>query len=160
MFAFKENPEKIYLRIKIDKSNIKYLSSNEDLRRLNTLLFKIIRLHCCGFSCIFSNAELCLNSGQRSFNSVRIIRDTTMLHVLCTNPSNTSLTLRLVQQSLCSSRYPNRLSFFDNSIRRVGRYSFVNRVKRVAELITFAWADLSCYSFKRLINNSVPLHIS
>jgi len=123
----------------------------KDLSRLNTLLLKTIRLHCRNFSCILSNAELCLSSGLRSFNSMRIIRDTTFLHAFCTNTTNTPLTLRLIEQSLSSSRYPKRLSFFDNSIHRSGRQSFVHRAKRVAELIPFEWAGLSRHSFTRLI---------
>jgi len=134
--------------------------SSKDLSRLNTLMFKIIRMHCRDFSRIFSNRELCQTSQIRSFNSVRILRDTNTLHSLCTNPTNTLLTLRLIQQSYCHSRFRNRISFFDNSQRKIGRNSFVNRSKRIAELIPFEWADLNRYAFKRRIAQTVPLYIA
>jgi len=128
--------------------------------RIKICDFKSCWLHCRDFSRILSNAELCWSSGLRSFNSVRIIRDTTLLHGLCTSTANTPLTLRLIEQSLSSSRFPKRLSFFDNSIRRYGRQSFINRAKLVAELILFEWADLSHHTFTQLIKRSVQLHIA
>jgi len=134
--------------------------TSRDLRRLNTLLFKIIRLHCRDFSRILSNAELCLSTGLRSFNSIKLLRDTTLLHGLCTNTSNTPLTLRLIEQSISSSRFPKKLTFYDNSIRRPGRQSFINRAKHIAELIPFDWADLSRQSFIKTIKTTTPIYIA
>jgi len=132
----------------------------KDLRRLNTLLFKIIRLHCRDFSRILSNAELCQSTNLRSFNSIKLLRDTTMLHGLCSNPSNTPLTLRLIEQSISSSRFPKKLIFYDNSLRRPGRQSFINRAKRIAELIPFDWVDLNRQSFIKSIKISTPIYIA
>jgi len=129
--------------------------SVKGLRRVNTLLFKTIKLHCRDFSRLLSNSELCSTINLRSFNSVRIIRDTTLLHDLSTNLTNTRLT-----QSFCSSRFPDRLSFFDNSQWRVGKGTFINRAKWIADLIPFVWANLNKITFKRLIYNASPLHIS
>jgi len=133
--------------------------SYSDLRRVNALLFKTIRLHCWDFSRIFRNSELCDMSKIRSFNSTRILRDMITLHRLCTNPSNTILTLRLIEQSYSSSRFPAKLGFFDLSLKRVGRSSFINRSKRIAELITFHWTDLSTHTFKRMAHDAIPIYM-
>jgi len=63
--------------------------SSKNLSRLNSLMFKIIRMHCRDFSCIFNNKELCKTCRIRFFNSVRILRDTNTLHSLCMNLTNT-----------------------------------------------------------------------
>jgi len=127
--------------------------SFKDTRGLNSLLYKIISRD---VSHILSNRELCQQRSFRSFNSVRIIRDMNTLHNFITNPE---LTLRLIQQSVSFSRDQGRVSFFDGSRKRIGKNSFINRTKRIAELIPFLWADLSASTFKRMANMYVPLCI-
>jgi len=48
----------------------------------STLLFKIIRLHCCDFSNILTNRQLCENADVRSLTSLRVLADCYMLYKL------------------------------------------------------------------------------
>jgi len=133
--------------------------SANDNRRLSSLLFKIIRSHCRDFSNIFSNKQLCDRTGIRSLTSLRILADTNMLFKLITHPLNTEITLRLIQQSTFSARFPNRLIFFDFSYKKVGILSFINRSKKVSELIPFNWHQMSLYQFKRSMKLVTPIYI-
>jgi len=130
-----------------------------DTRRINTLLFKIMRLYCKDHNRTLTNRELCLTSGLRTFNSMRIVTDAVMLHNLFVTPINTNLTLRLIEQCSFNSRYPQRPFFFDYSVKQVGRNSFINRAKRIAELIPFTWPDMSRATFKFQMKTVTPNHI-
>jgi len=64
-------------------SNLTYASSVwagclkvTELRRFNTMVFKILRQYCFDFTRSFSNRELCARSNIRSFTSLRVINDT------------------------------------------------------------------------------------
>lgn len=131
-----------------------------ELKRINTLVFKILRQQCFDYNRYLSNRELCAKSNIRSFTSLRVINDTIMLHGLCRNPTNLELTIRLIQQSFSLPRYPEKLYFFDASNRRIGRSSFVNRSKHISELIPFPWSDLAVNTFKTKIKAAVPLYMS
>jgi len=133
--------------------------SYQDTRRFNTLVMKIIRLNCHDFSNIFSNGELCEMSNLRSFNSVRTLNDAKMLHFLCTNTSNTLQTTRLMIHSISFSRFPNKLSFIDDSSRRIGRTSFVNRSKKISESIPFEWWPMGHITFNRTLKSITPLYL-
>jgi len=137
-----------------------YNSNLIDRKRLNTLLLKVTRLHCRDFDRIFSNRELFEASGIRSFESLRIVTDSIMLHRLVTHPTNTELTIRLIQHTTLNTRYPNNLIFCDFSSKRIGRHSFANRAGRISQLITFPWIDLDIRQFKKKIKESTPLYIS
>jgi len=117
--------------------------NQQDARRLNAIVFKTIRLNCRDFSHIFRNKDLCDMSELRSFNSARTVNDALMLHYLCTNPTNSILTTRLIQQCISFSRFPSRIAFIDYSNRRIGRTSFVNRAKKICDSIPFDWLHLS-----------------
>jgi len=134
------------------------ISANDNIR-LSSLLFKIIRLHCRDFSNVFSNKQLRERTGIRSLTSLRILADTNMLFKLITFPLNTEITLRLIQQSTFSARFPNRLIFFDFSCKKVGRLSFINQSKRVSELIPFDWHQMSLQRFKRTMKSVTPIYI-
>lgn len=131
-----------------------------DARRLGALVFKTIRLNCRDFNNIFRNKDLCVMSDLRSFDSARTVNDALMLYALCTNPSNTLLTTRLIQQSLSFSRFPARIAFVDYSNRRIGRSSFINRSKRICESIPFDWLHLSARVFKAKLKNAIPLYLA
>lgn len=133
--------------------------SSSDNRRLNSLIYKAIRLNCRDFSRILSNREICNNTQIRSFNSARIVTDAIMLHTLCTNPINTLLTIRLMQHSVSFSRYPNKLAFHDLSRKRVGKNSFANRAKFICELVPYEWVTISSKSFRKRIKSSIPIYI-
>jgi len=78
------------------------------------------------------------------------------LHGLCRNPSNLEFTVRLIQQSFSLPKYPEKLYFFDASIKQMGQSSFVNRSKQISELISpFAWLDLNVGTFKAKIKATV-----
>jgi len=130
-----------------------------EIRRMNALVFKVLRQHCFDYTRNLSNRELCVKSNIRSFTSLRIINDTIMLHGLCRNPTNLDLTIRLIQQSFSLPRYPDKLYFFDASQKRIGRSSFVNRSKQISELIPFAWPDIDVNVFKARIKSTVPLYM-
>jgi len=112
-----------------------------DTRKINTVLFKVMRVHCKDNARILRNSQLCEISNMRTFNSMRIIFDAVMLHSLVSNPLSTNLTLRLIEQSSVSSRYPSKLIFFDYSRKKVGSTSFVNRAKKISATIPFDWLD-------------------
>jgi len=133
--------------------------SFNDNRRLSSLLFKIIRLHGRDFSNIFTNKQLCERTDIRSLNSLRILADCNMLHRLITYPMNTEITLRLIQQSTFSVRFPNRLIFFDFSSKRVGRSSFINRAKEILNHIPFEWHQMSTHRFKKSLKITTPIYI-
>jgi len=137
-----------------------YNSCQADRKRLNTLLLKVIRLNCRDFSKILTNRELFEGTKIRSFESLRIIADTIMLHKLITMPTNTELTVRLLQQTTYNPRYPNRIIFCDFSTKRIGHQSFVNRAGQVADLIPFPWSDLNTINFKKMIKASTPLLVN
>jgi len=128
-----------------------------EIARLNTIIYKIMRIHCFDFNRRLNNRELCRVSNMRNFSSLKIIYDTTMLHRLCRTPENYHLTTRLIQQSYFSDRQPGRVFFFDNSIKRIGGMSFINRSKKISELISFPWPDLSYHAFKTRMKESIPL---
>jgi len=130
-----------------------------DKRRLNSLLFRVIRMHCRDFSRILSNKELCQRSKIQSLTSIRIQSDALMLFKLTTQPTNLDLTLRLVQQCTFSCRYPEKISFFDYSSKKIGKMSFVNRAKMICELIPFQWLDMSLHQFKSKLSECIALHI-
>jgi len=130
-----------------------------DVKRIDEVIFKTLRLHCRDFNRTLTNFELCMKSKVRSFVSLKIVNDAIMLQRLCNNPSNTDLTVRLILQSFLLSRHPERINFFDTSTKRIGRTSFVNRSKSISELIPFAWSDLECDIFKRKIKEAIPLYI-
>jgi len=119
-------------------------------------VFKVTRLHCRDYRRIKTNRELCEKSGLRTFNSMRLLGDAIMLHRLCRNPQNTDLTVRLKQQSFFMNRIPEKIFFFDNSTKRIGRHSFINRAKMIAETNPFPWPDFSFHVFKTRMKECTP----
>jgi len=130
-----------------------------DRRRLNSLIFKVIRRHCRDFNNIFSNQELCDRTGIRSLDSLRILADATLLHKTVSMGTCTLLTTRLIEQTTFQGRFPNRLILFDSSHKRIGKQSWINRVKRISELIPFPWIDLSAVQFKKRMRECTPIYI-
>jgi len=128
-----------------------------DVARLNTVIYKVMRIHCFDFNRRLNNRDLRRKSDMRNFSSLKIIYDSTMLHRLCRAPENYHLTTRLIQQSYFTDRQPGHVFFFDNSTKRFGGMSFINRSKRISELIRFPWPDLSYHAFKKRIKDSTPL---
>jgi len=133
--------------------------SQFDVNRINKILFKIMRIHCFDHQRRKTNRELCEQAQMRNFTSMRIVGDAVMLHRLCRDPENSYLTTRLIEQSSFSLRMPERILFFDYSARRIGGTSFVNRAKRISELIPFPWPDLSYHAFKTRMKKQTPLLI-
>jgi len=114
-------------------------------------------MHCFDFEKRMSRHALCELSGFRSFTSLRLISETTLLHQLCTQTSLiTNLTLRLLEQSYTYDRIPDRIFFFDFSHRRVGKLSFINWLKLISESIAFPWMFLSKHLFKFKMKQLVP----
>jgi len=128
-----------------------------DKRRLNSALFRLVRLHCRDFSNILSFRELSDRTGIRSLTSLRTLSDSCMLYKLITCPLNTEITLRLIQQCTFSFRYPNKLVFFDFSTKKLGSSSFMNRAKKISETISFEWHDISFATFKYKLKKSTPI---
>jgi len=130
-----------------------------DVWRLNSVLFKLVRLHCRDFSNLHSYKELSDTSGIRSLTSLWILADALMLYRLVHFLLNTKITLRLIQQSSFSSRNPNCTIFFDFNTKIHGRSSFINRSKYVSELISFPWHNLSINTFKSKLKRSIPTFV-
>ena len=106
-----------------------------------------------------SNREIYIKYGMRSFSSLCTISDCSMLYNLCTSLDIDPLSERLLSQSFISSRFPNKITFFDYSKTRVGKCSFVNRSKSISENIPFEWINLSVSSFTRQLKSQTPLFI-
>jgi len=119
-----------------------------DTRKINTFLFKEIRVHCKGHGKTLRNSQLCDISNLRTFNSMRVVFNAVMLHSLIRNPINTTIKLCLIEQPSFSSRYPSKPISFDYSLKRVDSTSFVNRAKKISDLIPFDWSDLTKGAFK------------
>jgi len=117
------------------------------------------KLHCFDHKRTKTNSELCTQTGLRDFNSMRILCDTTMLHRLSHRPENSTLSTRLIQQSFLIDRIPGRIHFYDASLKKIGRTSFVNRAKSISELIPFPWPDMSFHAFKKRMKIATPLMI-
>jgi len=83
-----------------------------------------------------------------------------MLHTLIRFSNTTTLILRLIKQSVSPSRFPQKPRFFDNVKCKSGDTLFVNRAKRISELIPFDWLDLSSSNFKLKMKVATPLHIT
>jgi len=133
--------------------------TQRETKRIDVLIFKVLRTHCFDFSRQLTNSELCTKSRMRSFVSLRIISDAIMLQGLCKNPTNSDLTIRLIQQSYFLPRSTERILFFDSSNKRIGKSSFINRCKSISELIPFLWSELSTETFKRRIKEVVPFYV-
>jgi len=132
--------------------------SFRDSRRIDSILFKIMRIHCFDNGRTMTNIELCTASKIRNFKSLRKIANSIMLHSLISTPQfNTCLTERLIAQSTFNSRWDDQIRFFDYSTKRVGRNSVINRAKYIAEEIPFAWPDLSNLSMRLKIKEATPL---
>jgi len=127
--------------------------------RLSRQLNKIIRMHTFTRDRNTSNVEIYRRANIRSFNSNRIIQDAVFLYKLVCLPKCSSLTTRLFSQTTLSLRFPDRPIFQDLSRKRVGRNSFINRSKNIAETINFTWTDLSLQQFVKKLKDQTPLYI-
>ena len=96
-------------------------------------------------------------AGLRSLTSLFAVADCSLLYKLCVGMGVEPLCERLMAQCHTSNRNPNKLFFFDYSRLWVGRSSFVNRAKLIAELIPFDWLNLSPLAFKNKIKQRFPI---
>ena len=96
-------------------------------------------------------------SGLRSLTSLCTIADCSMLYRLCTGLNVEPLCERLMSQCHTNERSANRLYFFDYSHRKIGKNSFVNRARFIAEPLIFDWAHLSPLNFKRKLKDKIPI---
>jgi hypothetical protein len=118
-------------------------------RRLESSYYKILRLLCRDFKGTESREKLLSKSCMMSLRSLFVVRDTKLLHKLCTEMRPEPLIERLLSQSFVQSRRENRLFFYDYSTMKIGRASFINRAKYISELMPFEWLNLSPMSFHR-----------
>jgi len=126
-------------------------------QKLDRVIFKIYRFYCRDFKRLLSRFEVCRRTRLRSFNSLRLINDAIMLHRFYSDPSNTTITIRFIDQAFSLSRFPDRIGFFDTSQKRIGKSSFVNRSKYIAETIPFIWSNMTHDLFKTKIKAAIPL---
>ncbi len=105
-----------------------------------------------------SNREVYIRSAMCSFTSLATVADCSLLFKFSTSFVD-PLSERLMSQCHTSSRFPNKLVFFDYSLTRIGRSSFVNRSKYISELIPFDWINLTVESFKKKIKSGVPFFV-
>jgi len=118
--------------------------SSTDIRRIDTMLFKVMRQHLGDYQRVLSNWEICQRTRLRNFKSMRKISNAVMLHKFVTEPNhNTYITERLIMQSTFSARQRDQIRFFDFSSRRVGRSSFINRLKEINESMPPLWFEMS-----------------
>lgn len=97
-------------------------------------------LLCSLFSAEYTPKEECANLRESGF-STRLESLMILLHYTpFVLTWITLLTIKLIQQSVSFSRYPDRLAFFDISMKRIGNQSFTNRAKKISELIPFNWS--------------------
>jgi len=133
--------------------------TSRDTDRLSACLNKTLRLHCFDFLKTKTNSDLCRESNIRSFKSLRTLYDAKMLFKLVTQCDNLSLTSRLTSQPIFYLRFPGRMSFSDISRKRVGRNSFMNRAKFIAETIPFEWLDMSPTMFALTLKRRMPVYM-
>jgi len=126
-------------------------------QKLDRVIFKIYRFYCRDFKRLLSRFEVCRRTKLRSFKSLRLINDAIMLHRLYSDPSNTTITIRFIDQAFSLSRFPDRIGFFDTSQKRIRKSSFVNRSKYIAETIPFIWSNMTHNLFKTKIKATTPL---
>lgn len=132
-------------------ANISY----NDNRRLSSLLFKIIRLHCRDFL-IYSWIDNCVIQPQLDLWSRY---EYWLLYNLISSSMNFKFTLRLIQQTSFSPRFPNILIFFDFGCKRIVSTSFINHSKKISKLIPFKWHKLSLNQFKKKMKEATPIYI-
>jgi hypothetical protein len=130
--------------------------SSTQRRRIDSCFFKMIRLLCRDFRGKISRAKLISDSGMRSLRSTFIERDAKLLHKICTELKPEPLVERLLSQCYIQARRENRLFFYDYSYKKVGRTSFINRAKYIAELIPFEWLNLNEVSFHNKMKSTIP----
>jgi hypothetical protein len=94
-----------------------------------------------------------------SLRSLFVVRDTKLLHKLCTEMRPEPLIERLLSQSFVQSRRENRLFFYDYSTMKIGHASFINRAKYISELLPFEWLNLSAMSFHRKLFSILPQNL-
>ncbi len=135
------------------------LISARDRQKLNVNLNRVARMVLKVNKKKLSNRELYVGSGLRSFSSVCIMAECGTLYGLCTELQLEPLSERLLSQSYVSERFGNTLKFFDYSRIRVGKNSFVNRAKNIAELMNFDWTNMKPLSFKNALKAAVPLYM-
>jgi hypothetical protein len=102
---------------------------------------------------------LLTKSGMMSLRSIFVLRDTKLLHKLCTEMHTEPLIERLLSQSFVQSRCDNRLFFYDYSFKKIGHTSFINRAKFISELIPFEWLNLSPLSFHIKLHSILPRNL-
>jgi hypothetical protein len=128
-------------------------------KRLESCYFKIIRLLCRDFKGKKSREDLLKESGFLSLRSIFVARDTKLLHKFCTELKPEPIIERLMSQCFFQSRQENRLFFYDYSNKKIGRASFINRAKYIAELIPFAWSCLNAATFHRKFYLTLPPYL-
>ena len=126
--------------------------------RLNSSIFKMLRLYCFDFNRELHRADLVRTANIRTFPSMRIISDCKMLHKLCQAGEPPYISERLRKLSYKLSRYPGRL-FFHSAGNKHGKKCFINRAKFTSELMQFQWMTLSESALKQKINNITPRFI-
>ena len=124
--------------------------------KMNEMETKVVRLLCRDFKGLINRQELIDKSGMLSLRSIFLARDAKLLHKLCTKLFPDPLVERLMSQCHILSRRENRLYFYDYSHKKIGRSSFTNRSKYIAELIPFEWIHLNEQLFNTKIKNSLP----
>ena len=134
--------------------------NNNLANKLNTCLYKAMRLICKDFSFKLHRSELIRLTQVRNFPSFRIIHECTMLQSLIMHKNAGYLTDRLEAQSYRNSRFKGRMTFKGFALKRPGTVSFVHQAKRIAEMIPFPWLDINPKHFKKKIKLITPLQIS
>ena len=125
-------------------------------KRLESCYFKVIWLLCRDFRGKMSRDKLLSESGLKSLRSLFVMRDSKLLHKLCTTLRPEPLIECLLSQCHFQSRQENRLHFYDYGTKKIGRASYINSSKFIAELIPFEWLILSDASFHKKISSILP----
>jgi len=79
---------------------------------------------------------------------------------LYAEPSNTQLVVRLSQQGVFNFKFPDQLSFYEESKRQTGQMSFINHAKGISELIPFEWTTLTKPKLKMKMKEAIPLFVN
>ena len=103
-------------------------------KRIESCFYKIVRLLCRDFRNQISRKELIKRSGLLSLRSMFVVRDMKLLHKFCTTLFPDPITERLMSQCHVLAGWE---FFCDYIIRRIGRFSFINRAKYISVLIPF-----------------------
>jgi len=118
------------------------------MSKLRSVFFRFIRVLLRDFDHKLNRNNLLRQAKIESLDTIFFKRNSVFLFNIIKNISPSRLACELLARSYINERQPNRLTFFDISMSRIGKKSILNQAKFIAEKWQFDWINLSAASFK------------